>query len=102
MKEATFKATKKMKKKDKQKPNSDCSCNDDSKEDEEVPNLVIRLKKGTDKYKGKFLLIFFNCDGFGHFSNKCPYKKNKRNVEEVWNDILKTGQYSYADKLQVN
>jgi hypothetical protein len=26
-------------------------------------------------------LIFFNSDGIGHFSNKCPHKKNKRNEE---------------------
>jgi hypothetical protein len=25
-------------------------------------------------------LIFFNCDGIGHFNNKCPHKK-KRNDE---------------------
>jgi hypothetical protein len=82
MKEATFKASKKTKKKDKQNPKSYCSCNDDSEEDEEVANFVRRLKKGTDKYKGKLPLICFNCDGVGHFSNKCPYKKKKRNEEE--------------------
>jgi hypothetical protein len=27
-------------------------------------------------------LICFNCDGIGHFSNKCPHKKNKRNEED--------------------
>jgi hypothetical protein len=26
-------------------------------------------------------LICFNCDGIGHFSNKYPHKKNKRNEE---------------------
>jgi hypothetical protein len=26
-------------------------------------------------------LICFNCDGIGHFSNKCPDKKKKRNEE---------------------
>jgi uncharacterized coiled-coil protein SlyX len=61
MKEATFKASKKTKKKDKQNPKSDCSCSDDSEEDEEVANFVRRLKRGTDKYKGmlplKFVLI---------------------------------------------
>jgi hypothetical protein len=39
------------------------------------------LNKGTnDRYRGKISLIFFNCDGIGHFSNKCPHKK-KRNDE---------------------
>jgi hypothetical protein len=82
MKEATFKASKKIKKKYKQKENSDCSCNDHSKEDEEVDIFVRRLKTETNKYKGKLTLICFNCDGVGNFSNKCPYKKNKINEEE--------------------
>jgi hypothetical protein len=34
-----------------------------------MANFVRRLKKGTnDRYKGKFPLICFNCDGIGHFS----------------------------------
>jgi hypothetical protein len=40
------------------------------------------LKKETEKYKGKLMLICFNCDGVGHFSNKCPHKKNKINEED--------------------
>jgi hypothetical protein len=27
-------------------------------------------------------LICFNCDGIGHFANKCPHKKNKINDED--------------------
>jgi hypothetical protein len=42
--EATFKASKKMNKKYKQNPNLDCSCNDDSKEDEEMYNFIRRMK----------------------------------------------------------
>jgi hypothetical protein len=46
-----------------------------------VANFIKRLKKGTnDKYKGKLPLIYFNCDGIGHFANRCPHKK-KRNDE---------------------
>jgi tellurite resistance protein len=46
-----------------------------------VANFVKRSNKGTNsKYRGKFPLIFFNCDGIGHFANKCPHKK-KRNDE---------------------
>jgi hypothetical protein len=46
-----------------------------------VANFVKRLNKGTNgRYRGKIPLIFFNCDGIGHFANKCPHKK-KRNDE---------------------
>jgi hypothetical protein len=39
------------------------------------------LNKGTKvRYRGKIPLICFNCDGIGHFDNKCPHKK-KRNGE---------------------
>jgi hypothetical protein len=55
-------------------------------DDEEVANFVRRLNKGTnDIYKGNIPLICFNCDGIGHFSNKCPHKKNKRNDEDYSN-----------------
>jgi hypothetical protein len=41
-----------------------------------VANFVKTLNKGTDgRYRGKLPLICFNCDGIGHFANKCPYKK---------------------------
>jgi hypothetical protein len=46
-----------------------------------VANFFRRLNKGTDgRYRGKLPLICFNCDGIGHFANKCPHKK-KRNDE---------------------
>jgi hypothetical protein len=46
-----------------------------------VANFIKRLNKGTnDKYRCKIPLIYFNCDGIGHFANKCPHKK-KRNDE---------------------
>jgi hypothetical protein len=51
------------------------------KDDEEVANFIKRLNKGTNgRYRGKIPLIRFNCDGIGHFVNKCPHKK-KRNDE---------------------
>jgi hypothetical protein len=31
-------------------------------------------------------LICFNCDGIGHFSNKCPHNKKKRNEEDDSNN----------------
>jgi len=46
-----------------------------------VANFIKRLNKGTNgRYRGKIPLICFNCDGIGHFSNKCPHNK-KRNDE---------------------
>jgi hypothetical protein len=55
---------------------------DDSKEVEEITNFFRRLKPRIDKYKGKLPLIFFNFDGIGHFANKFPHKKKKRNEED--------------------
>jgi hypothetical protein len=47
----------------------------------EVANFIKRLNKGTNgRYRGKLPLICFNCDGIGHFANKCPHNK-KRNDE---------------------
>jgi hypothetical protein len=46
-----------------------------------VANFFKILNKGTNgRYRGKLPLICFNCDGIGHFANKCPHKK-KRNDE---------------------
>jgi hypothetical protein len=80
VKEAAFKESKRSKKKEKEQEEYS-SNNDVSKDDEEVANFVKRLNKRTnDKYIGKLPLICFNCDGIGHFANKCPHKK-KRNDE---------------------
>jgi hypothetical protein len=80
VKEAAFKASKRSKQKKEQQ--EEYSSNSDvSEDDEEVANFVKRLNKGTDgRYRGKLPLICFNCDGIGHFANKCPHKK-KRNDE---------------------
>jgi hypothetical protein len=87
IKEATFKASKRSKKKGKKKEKEYSSNSDISEDDEEVANFVRRLKKGTDdRYKGKLPLICFNCDGIGHFSNKCPHKKNKIHEEDDSNN----------------
>jgi hypothetical protein len=80
VKEAAFKASKRSKKKEK-KQEEHSNNSDVSEDDEEVANFVKRLNKGTDgRYRGKLPLICFNCDGIGHFANKCPHKK-KRNDE---------------------
>jgi hypothetical protein len=80
VKEAAFKASKRSKQKKKEQEEYS-SINDVSEDDEEVANFIKRLNKGTnDRYRGKLPLICFNCDGIGHFANKCPHKK-KRNDE---------------------
>jgi hypothetical protein len=80
VKEEAFKESKISKQRKKEQEEYSRS-NDVSKDDEEVANIIKRLNKGTNgRYRGKLLLICFNCDGIGHFSNKCPHKK-KRNDE---------------------
>jgi hypothetical protein len=80
VKEATFKASKRSKQKEK-KQEEHSNNSDVSEDDEEVANFIKRLNKGTNcRYRGKLPLICFNCDGIGHFANKCPHKK-KRNDE---------------------
>jgi hypothetical protein len=92
VKEAVFKASKRSKKK-KEKQEEYRSNNDVSEDDEEVANFVKRLNKGTNgRYRGKLPLICFNCDGIGHFANKCPRKK-KRNDEGY-----SKGKQTYKDK----
>jgi hypothetical protein len=81
IKEASFKASKRSKQKGKKKEKEHSSSSDISEDDEEATNFVRILNKGTnDRYIGNLPLIFFNCDGIGHFSNKCPHNK-KRNDE---------------------
>jgi hypothetical protein len=92
VKEASFKASKisKQKKKEQEEYSNN---NDISKDDDEVANFVKRLNKGTNgRYEGKIPLICFNCDGIGHFANKCPHKK-KRNDE-----CYSKGKHTYKGK----
>jgi hypothetical protein len=92
VKEAAFKASKRSKKKKKEQEEYS-SNNDVSEDDEEVANFVKRLNKGTNgRYRGKLPLICFNCDGIGHFANKCPHKK-KRNDEGY-----SKGKHTYKGK----
>jgi hypothetical protein len=92
VKEAAFKASKRSKKKKKEQ--EEYSNNSDaSEDDEEVANFVKRLNKGTNgRYRGNLPLICFNCDGIGHFANKCPHKK-KRNDEGY-----SKGKHTYKGK----
>jgi hypothetical protein len=50
--------------------------------DEEISNFMKKLKKGTDKYKGKIPLICFNCGKIRHFANKCPHPKQNESDDE--------------------
>jgi hypothetical protein len=80
VKEAAFKASKRSKKKKKEQEEY-ISSSDALDDDEDVDNFIKILNKGTNgRYRGKIPLICFNCDGIGHFANKCPHKK-KRNGE---------------------
>jgi hypothetical protein len=92
VKEASFKSSKRSKQKKKEQEEYSSS-NDISEDDEEVANFVKRLNKGTNgRYRGNLPLICFNCDGIGHFPNKCPHKK-KRNYEGY-----SKGKHTYKDK----
>jgi hypothetical protein len=49
-----------------------------------VANFVRRLNKGTNnRYRGKFPLICFNCDGIGHFSNKYVLIRKIRGMVKI-------------------
>jgi hypothetical protein len=54
---------------------------EESELDEIEAKFVRRLKKGSDKYKGKFPFKFFNRGKIGHFAYKCPHKNKDQNSE---------------------
>jgi hypothetical protein len=92
VKEAAFKASERSKKKKKEQEEYSSS-SDASEDDEEVANFVKRLNKGTNgRYRGKLPLICFNCDGIGHFANKCPHKKNRND------EFYSKGKHTYKGK----
>jgi hypothetical protein len=96
VKEASFKESKKSNQKEK-KQEEHSNNSDISKDNEEVANFVKRLNKGTNgRYRCKLPLICFNCDGIGHFSNKCPHKK-RRNDEDYSKD-----KQTYKEKRTTN
>ena len=66
-KDATFKASKSKKGKER----NDCS--DDSDVESELAQFVRKMKKGS-KLKGKYPLICFKCKKIGHYAAKFPHK----------------------------
>jgi hypothetical protein len=50
--------------------------------DEEVANFIMKLHKGSGKYKGKLPFKCFNCGKIGHFPSKCPYPKKVGSDDE--------------------
>jgi hypothetical protein len=90
VKESSFKASKRSKQKKQEEYSSN---NDVSEDDEEVANFIKRLNKGTDgRYIGKLPLICFNCEGIGHFYNKCPHKK------KINDEGYSKGKHTYKGK----
>ena len=51
---------------------------DDEEIDELEALLARRFHKGKGKYKGKMLIICFNCHKVGHIAPRCPEKKKTR------------------------
>jgi hypothetical protein len=47
---------------------------EDFEPNEIEPKFVRRLKKGSEKYQGKFPFNYFNCGKIGLFASKCPQK----------------------------
>jgi hypothetical protein len=96
VKEAAFKASKRLKQ-NKKEQDEYSSNNYVSKDNEEVANFVKRLNKGTNgRYRGNIPLICFNCDGIGHFANKCPHKKKKND------EGYSKGKQTYKGKRTTN
>jgi hypothetical protein len=92
VREAAFKASKRSNQKKKEQEEYSNS-SDVLEDDEEVANFVKRLNKRTNsRYRGNLHLICFNCDGIGHFDNRCPHKK-KRNYEGY-----SKGKHTYKGK----
>jgi hypothetical protein len=74
--------------------------NEDSEPDEIEEKIVRRLKKGSDKYQGKFPFKCFNCGKIGHVASKCTHKKKELNAEGE--EKYKSKRFGKTKSLCVN
>lgn len=70
--EDAFKVVKKEKDEANKKENTTIIASDYEETDEEEVNFIIRLRRESDKYKGKLPFKCFNCGRIGHFASKYP------------------------------
>ena len=80
-KEATFKVSKKTKKKNQNSKYFSCSSFSVDSDDEELSNFVRNPKQGTSRFKGKLPFKFFNCGKIGQFVSKFVYAKGLESEE---------------------
>ena len=72
----SFKASKGTRKKEHK---SSESSTDELDEEEKI---IIKIKKGFRKYKGKLPFKWFDCGKIGHFASKFPYPKGEDSDDE--------------------
>lgn len=65
--------------------------NGDDLDDVEA-NFIIRMKKGTSKYKGKLYFKCFSCGQIGHYASICPNRvvnnKSKENKGKMMMNLI--------------
>ena len=72
--------------------------NTNSEMDVAAAKFVMRLKKGSSKYKGKIPFKCFKCGKIGHFASKCPHKQKRQTFDDEENYIV--NKYNKEDKYK--